>query len=206
MKLACAAAVLVAAVAALGAQPPAQAPLPKGQMPDLGRPTKPGDELPALNADEYFPGTWTFEWDVPDGALGPAGRIEGTTVYKPVDARFFDVTTTATGPAGAFNVHELFAYHKEQKTVSRYVTDSRGYSFLQIGTVGGDLGGLYNIYLESSPFTYNGHTIRMKHAMRLLSPLNYKVGVTVSVDGGPFRNYGNPWWKKEPTASSKPLD
>jgi hypothetical protein len=179
----------------------AQAPLPKGQMPDLGRPTKPGDELPAFNADEYFPGKWTFEWDVPEGPLGPAGRIEGTTIYKAVDARFFDVTTDAKGPSGAFKIHELFAYHKEQKAVSRYVTDSRGFSFLQIGTIGGDLGGFYNIYLEGSPFTHNGHSIRMKHAIRLLSPLNYKMGVTVSVAGGPFKNYGNPWWRKDPTAS-----
>jgi hypothetical protein len=180
-----------------------QAQLPKGQMPDLGRPTKPGDELPAFNAGEYFPGKWTFEWDVPDGPLGPGGRIEGTTTYKQVDPRFFDVDTDAMGPGGRFRVHELVAYHQAQKALSRQVTDSRGFSYLQIGTIGGDLGGFYNVYLESSPFTYNGHTIRIRHAMRLLSPLNYKVGVTVSADGGPFKNYGNPWWRRDPTVPSR---
>ena len=192
---------IVAFIAALGLQ--AQPPLPKGQMPDLGRPTKPGDELPAFNADEYFPGRWTFEWDVPDGPLGPAGRIEGTTTYKQVDPRFFDAITEAKGPGGPFTVREILAYQKEQKSLSRYVVDSRGFAFLQIGPIGGDLGGSYNIYLESSPFTVNGHSIRMKHAMRLLSPLNYKVSVTVSVDGGRFTNYGNPWWRKDPTAPSR---
>jgi hypothetical protein len=39
--------------------------------------------------------------------------------------------------------------------------------------------------------------------MRLLSPLNYKVATTLSVDGGPFRNYGNPWWRKDAAALSK---
>jgi len=180
-----------------------QQPLPRGQMPDLGRPTKPGDELPAFQADEYFPGTWNFDWDVPDGPLGPAGRIEGSTVYKKVDPRFFDVTTDAKGPAGAFKVHEILAYHKEQKILSRYASDSRGFAFLQIGTIGGDLGGSYNIFLESSPFSYGGHTLRMKHVMRLQSPLNYRVAVTLSVDGGPFKNYGNPWWRKEPTTPSR---
>lgn len=204
MKLPYIPAIALGATVFVGAQ--SQTPPPKGQMPELGRPTKPGDELPLFSADEYFPGKWTFEWDAPEGALGPGGHIEGTTVYKLVDGRFFDVTTTATGPGGAFTTHELFAYQKEQKTLSRYVTDSRGFSYLQVGTIGGDLGGFYNIYLESAPFTYNGHTLRVKHAMRLLSPFNYKVGVTVSVDGGPFRNYGNPWWKKEPTSSSRPLD
>src|SRR5436309_811938 len=44
--------------------------------------------------------------------------------------------------------------------------------------------------------------LRIKHAMRLLSPFNYKVATTLSVDGGPFRNYGNPWWRKDVTTAS----
>ena len=175
--------------------------LPKGQMPDLGRPTKVGDELPPFNFDAYFLGKWTFEWDVPEGPLGPSGRITGTTIYKPIDGKFYEASTEATGPGGAFTLHEVIAYHKEYKALARQVTDSRGFSFLQIGTIGGDLGGIYDIYFESSPFTYNGKTIRIKHAMRLLSPFNYKVATTVSVDGGPFRNYGNPWWRKDTTAT-----
>jgi hypothetical protein len=172
--------------------------LPKGQMPDLGRPTKVGDELPLFNFDEYFRGKWTFEWDVPEGALGPSGRITGTTIYKAIDAgKFYEASTEATGPGGTYTLRETIAYQRDNKTLARQVTDSRGFSFLQAGTIGGDLGGLYTIYLDGSPFTYNGKTIRIKHAMRLLSPLNYKVSTTVSVDGGPFRNYGNPWWKKD---------
>jgi hypothetical protein len=181
----------------------AQTPLPKGQMPDLGRPTKVDDQLPPFNFDEYFPGKWTFEWDVPDGPLGPAGRITGTTVYKPVDGRFYEASTEAAGPGGALKVRELIAYHKEYKALSRYVTDSRGFSFLQIGTIGGDLGGYYTIYFEGSPFTHRGQSIRLKHVMRLLSPLNYKVATTLSVDAGPFKNYGNPWWRKDPAAASR---
>ena len=176
--------------------------LPKGQMPDLGRPTKVGEELPLFNFDEYFRGKWTFEWDVPEGALGPSGRITGTTIYKAIDAgKFYEASTEATGPGGTYTLRETIAYQRDNKTLARHVTDSRGFSFLQAGTIGGDLGGLYTIYLDGSPFTYNGKTIRIKHAMRLLSPLNYKVSTTVSVDGGPFRNYGNPWWKKDGAGS-----
>jgi len=80
---------------------------------------------------------------------------------------------------------------------------SRGFTYLQIGTIGGDLGGDYNIYFESSPFTYAGKTLRIKHAMRLTSPLNYKVATTLSVDGGSYRNYGNPWWRKDAGAPSR---
>ena len=176
--------------------------LPKGQMPDLGRPTKVGDELPLFGFDDYFPGKWTFEWDMPEGPLGESGKVTGTTVYTVIEAgKFYRADTDATGPGGAFKVRELMAYNKEGKALSRHVTDSRGFSFLQLATVGGDLGGIYNIFFESSPFTYNGTTIRIKHAMRLLSPFNYKVATTVSANGGPFRNYGNPWWRKDTTAT-----
>jgi hypothetical protein len=171
--------------------------LPKGQMPELGRPTKVGDELPVFNFDQYFTGKWTFEWDVPEGALGPSGRITGTTVYKAIDGPFYEATTDASGPGGSFKLHEVIAYQKDNKALARQVTDSRGFSYLQTGTIGGDLGGIYDIYLESTPFTYNGKTIRIKHGLRLLSPFNYKVAITVSVDGGPFKNYGNPWWRKD---------
>lgn len=188
---------VVLIAAALVAQTPPQTSPPKGQMPELGRPTKHDDQLPPFNFDEYFLGKWTFEWDVPEGVLGPAGRITGTTTYKPIGGRFYEASTDAMGPGGAFTVREQIAYHQEQKALARQVTDSRGFTFLQIGTIGGDLGGYYNIYLESSPFTSGGKSVRIRHAIRLLSPLNYKVGTTVSVDGGPFTNYGNPWWRKD---------
>ncbi len=104
----------------------AQTTAPRGQMPDLGRPTKPDDQLPLFNFDEYFPGKWTFEWDVPEGPLGPAGRITGTTVYKPIDGRFYEANTDATGPGGAFKSRGLLAYHKRAQALSRYVIASRG--------------------------------------------------------------------------------
>jgi hypothetical protein len=95
-------ALLTAAALAAGvhAQPP-QTPLPKGQMPDLGRPTKIDDQLPDFDFDAYFPGKWTFEWDVPEGPLGPSGRITGTTIYKLVDGRFYEANTEAAHSSSA---------------------------------------------------------------------------------------------------------
>jgi len=180
-------------------QPADQTPLPKGQMPELGRPTKVGDELPLFNFDAYFPGSWTFEWDMPEGPLGPSGQLTGTTVYKVIEAgKFYEADTNATGPGGAFKLHEVIAYQKDNKALSRYVTDSRGFSYLQLATIGGDLGGIYNIHFDSAPFTVNGKTVRVRHVMHLLSPLNYRVASSISVDGGPFTNLGTPWWKKNP--------
>jgi hypothetical protein len=177
---------------------PNQQPVPKGQMPDLGRPTKNDDRLPLFDFDSYFVGRWTFQWDMPEGPLGAAGRVEGTTVYTALGDGSYEGLTDATGPDGKkITIKELIRYQKEQKTLTRQVTDSRGYSYTQSGTIGGDLGGFYNIYYESEPFTVGGKSVRVKHALRLSSPLNYRVATTVSEDNGPFTNYGTPWWRKE---------
>jgi hypothetical protein len=170
---------------------------PRGQMPDLGRTTKSDDVVPLFDFDAYFPGTWTFEWDVPESPLGPAGRIEGKTTYRKLDEGRYEAHTTATGPSGEFTIKELIEYEREQKTIAREVTDSRGFSYSQSSTVGGDLGGFYNIFFESTPFQAAGRSVRLKHNLRLGSPLAYRVGISLSVDGGPYSNLGNPWWRKE---------
>jgi hypothetical protein len=175
--------------------------LPKSQVPDLGRPTKPTDEQPSFNFAEYFVGKWTFEWDAPDGPLGPSGSIKGSVVYKQLDGPFFEATTTATGPEGPLTIKESIAYRLEGKTATRFVTDSRGFAYMQLAPVGGDLGGYFNLYYESSPFTYKGKTIRIKNALRLTSPLRYRNTVTASTDGGPFVNYGTVWFEKDASAS-----
>jgi hypothetical protein len=187
-------ATLVASLPTLSAQ---QQPLPKSQMPDLGRPTRPNDEQPLFNFEEYFPGTWSFEWDVPEGVLGASGTIKGTITYKKVDATFFEAETKASGPSGPVTIKETIAYRKEGKTAARWVTDSRGFSYAQIASVGGDLGGYFNLYYESAPFQYKGKTIRIKNGMRLVSPIRYRNQASISVDGGPYVNYGNPWFEKQ---------
>src|SRR5689334_14962511 len=176
------------------ASAPAAPQTPKGQMPELGRPTESTDKVPLFNFDEYFlGGKWTFEWLVPESPLGPAGTITGTTSYTASgeDGKFYQARTDATGPGGKFTITERIAYQKENKTITRYVSDSRGYSYLQTAVVGGDLGGFYNMYFESEPFTFKGKSIRIRDAYRLVSPVNYRVAATIAIDGGRFTNYGN---------------
>src|SRR5262249_30461120 len=150
----------------------------------------------------YFLGTWNFEWDVPEGVLGPSGTIKGSVVYKRIDGPFFEATTTASGPGGAFTVKETIAYRKEGKTVARWLIDSRGLTYQQIGPVGGDLGGYFNIYYDSAPFAFKGRTLRIRNALRLVSPIRYRNLTSVSVDGGSFTNYGNPWFEKDLSGKS----
>ncbi|HYB96510.1 MAG TPA: hypothetical protein VEC39_16175 [Vicinamibacterales bacterium] len=177
--------------------PSAAQQVPKGQMPALGRPTETGDKVPLFDFD-YFVGKWTFEWNMPESPLGPAGPYTGTTLVSKVDERFYEAITEGEGPSGAFKIREVIAYQKDHRTVSRLVSDSRGVTYLQSGPIGGDLGGIYNIHFESAPFVANGKTVRLRNTLHLLSPLNYRVASTISVDGGPFTNLGTPWWRKTP--------
>lgn len=189
------------------AQPPTaqtgdKAQLPKGQMPVLGRPTKNDDAMPLFNFDEYFLGKWTFEWNAPESIFGSGGPVTGATVYKKLSDGFYEALTEATAPDGPFTLREVIAYQRDYRTAARYVTDSRGFSYLQSAKVGGDLGGYFNMYFESAPFTYKGKTLRLRNGLRLLSPVQYRNVVTLSVDGGPFQNMSDPWWKKDVTAST----
>jgi hypothetical protein len=195
MKALLLAAVLLVHGAAV-AQPP-QTPAPKGQMPVLGRPTESTDEVPVFNFDEYFPGAWDFEWNVPESPLGPAGPLSGTTTYVKTGALTYEASTTAEGPAGAFTVKEQIEYQRDAKTITKQVTDSRGFSYRTTATVAGDLGGIYNLLFESEPFVVQGRTVRLKEAVRTMSPFNYRVSTMLSVDEGPFANFGTPWWRKQ---------
>jgi hypothetical protein len=165
-------------------------------MPDLGRHTQQDDKVPLFDFDAYFVGTWSFEWDMPDGPLGPAGRTEGTIVYTARGGGAYEAVTNGTGPAGKFVVTERIQYNRDAKTLTREVVDSRGFKYQQTGTIGGDLGGLYTIFLESTPFTVNGQSVRLKHTLRLTAPLAYRVSITVSEGDGAYRNYGTPWFRK----------
>ncbi len=180
------------------AMPAAAQQVPKGQMPILGRPTEGTDAVPLFDFDTYFLGKWTFEWNMPESPIAPAGPYTGTTTVTKIDDTFYEANTEGEGPNGAFKIREVIAYHKQNKTMARQVTDSRGFSYLQFGPVGGDLGGIYNIHFDSAPFTVNGKSVRVRNSLHLLSPLNYRVASSISVDGGPFTNLGTPWWRKAP--------
>ena len=185
-------------------------PLLRGQTPVLGRPTVESDPVPIFDFDRYFLGKWSFELDVPDSDLGPGGTIEGTTEYRAVkngvfeDGAFYEADTEAKGPSGPLKIKEVFAYQKAHKAMSRQVTDSRGFSYLQIGPVGADLGGYFNLHLEGAPFTFKGKTFRISNNVRMLSPLQYKTTSMLIVNGGEPQPYGTAWWKKQlpPTAGT----
>ena len=107
------------------------------------------------------------------------------------------VVIEAEGPAGKFTVQTLVTYAAAARTLRRMDKDSRGFEAAYDGTIGGDLCGFYTIRYESAPFSYAGKQVRLKSMWRVVSPLNTKVQSWVSVDGGEYQAFGNPWWEKE---------
>jgi hypothetical protein len=194
------AALAVLAVSVLAAPAVAQAPQPeqpKSQVPTLGRPTKPDDPAPLLDFWSYFKGSWNVTWDYPESPLGPADVLNGVTTYSQKSDTAFEARTEAENAAGKFTISETFDYQRTKHALTRVVTDSRGFTYTQKGTVNGDLGGQFTIRLEGEPFTHAGKSIRINSVMRLLSPLNYRTQYHIAVDGAEPANFGNPWWRKE---------
>ena len=194
-RVAVAALIVAAGIAAPGVASAQEK--PTSQVPTLGRPTKPDDPAPLLDFFAYFKGTWNVTWDYPESPLGPADVLNGKTTYAEKGPTTFEAKTEAENSAGKFTITEVFEYQREAKTITRTVTDSRGFGFTQKGTVAGDLGGQFTLRLDGEPFTVKGQQVRMNSVMRLLSPFNYRTQSNISVDGGPFTNFGNPWWRKE---------
>ena len=170
---------------------------PQGQIPDRGRPTESSDEVPLFDYDAYFPGTWAFEWRVPESPLGLGGTIEGTEVFSgSTDGRYYTSHIEASGADGDFTADSRIIYLAAQKAFSRYEVDSRGFEFFKAGRIGGDLGGFYTVHYETPPFAAGGQQVQLRMMTRLVSPVNYRVESRISINGGPFTNFGNAWWTK----------
>ena len=165
------------------------------------RPTEPSDPMPPPNMD-YFLGTWTFDWNVPESPLGPAGKIKGKETYKKINATTYESEIEGDSPAGTVKGRATTTYNEKEKQVTRTETGLFGnLPMKKIGPIGGDLGGYYTIFWETEPIKKAGKTVKLKGKTMMLSPANYRVQVQISVDGGPYTNFGNPWFRK---AESKP--
>ena len=167
------------------------------QSPTQQRPTDPSDPMPPPNLD-YFVGAWTFEWNVPESPLGPAGKLKGKETYKKLSATSLESVIEGEGPAGAINGKATTEYNEQQKLVTRLETGFFGaLSLKKTGPIGGDLGGYYTMFWETEPLKINGKTVKLKGKTLMLSPANYRLQVQISIDGGAYTNFGNPWFRKE---------
>jgi hypothetical protein len=49
---------------------------------------------------------------------------------------------------------------------------------------------------ESAPIKREGKIVKLKGKTLMLSPANYRLQMQISVDGGPFTNFGSPWFRR----------
>ncbi len=160
------------------------------------RATDPADPMPPPNLD-YFIGAWSFEWNVPESPLGPAGKLKGKEIYKKINPTTWESLIEGEGPAGVLKGTAMTVYNEKEKSVSRTETGLFGKLKLKkTGPIGGDLGGYYTIHWESEPLKLDGKLVKLKGKTQMLSPANYRLQVQISVDDGPYTNFGNPWFRK----------
>lgn len=152
---------------------------------------------------DYFVGEWTFDWNAPESPLGPAGKYKGKETYKKVNASTYESVIEGEGPAGAFKGRATTVYDEKEKLVTRSETGLFGVSMKKSGPIGGDLGGYYTIFWETEPIKKGGKTVKLKGKTLMLSPANYRLQVQISVDGGPYTNFGNPWFHKTEAKPSR---
>ena len=131
----------------VGSATPSEPQLPKGQMPNsrTAQRTRMIRCRHSISSDTSR-APWEFEWDVPDSprAGRSTDRKKGMT-SQGIDGRYYESRIEAERPEWLYTVHSKIVYHPDNKVVARHDSDSRGFSMLAAGSIGGDLGGYYTI-------------------------------------------------------------
>src|SRR6266699_1436696 len=171
----------------------------------LNRPTTKSDPNWIFDPD-YLLGKWNFDWDAPDTPINSGGKSTGSYTIKRIEDCYYEGTVDAKGPDGPYTAKALIAYNPELKFLTWLETDSRGFSLLRTGRVAGDLGGYFTHHWEVPAFTFKGKVVRLSGTTFFSSPTTFRYRPRISIDGGEFVNYGNPWFTREggpPSALSK---
>jgi len=162
----------------------------------LNRPTSKSDPSWIFDPD-YLIGKWSFDWDVPESPMGSGGKTTGTYTFKRIEDCFYEGTIDAQSPDGPYKGKILIVYNPELKYLTWLETDSRGLSMLRTGRVAGDLGGYFTHHWEVPAFTYKGKVVRESGTTFFSSPSSFRFRPRVSLDGGEYVNFGNPWFTRE---------
>ncbi len=161
------------------------------------------NDAPAPFDPDYLVGRWTFEYDIPESALGPAGQVSGTETVQYVDGCLYEGTTQAKGPTGAFTIKSTIVYDPSAHYMIVLERDSRGFEVLKSGRVGGDSGGYYTHHWQAAPLTVKRTKVRLKGTTFMASPANFRVRTDISEGDGPFVNLGTVWMQRQGAPGGK---
>lgn len=169
----------------------------------LTRPTTKSDPNWMFDPD-YLLGKWTFDWDTPETPISSGGKTTGTYTFKRIEDCYYEGTLEANSPDGPYTGKVLIVYSPELKYLTWLETDSRGITMLRTGRVAGDLGGYFTHHWEVPAFTYKGKVVRLSGTTFFSSPTTFRYRPRISLDGGEFVNFGNPWVTREGAPPSRP--
>jgi hypothetical protein len=167
----------------------------------LARATSRDDAMPFWDP-EYFVGTWDFDMRTQDSPLGSGGQSVGTLTIKPDSKNPCLYEGTLKGDDGdgkPFTRAITAAYDPAKKVLNWTEKDSRGYTIVMLGPIGGELGGLYHHHFgdeSSTPVVVGGKKLRIMGVSEMSSPAYFKVDMKFSMDGEPFRTYGRVMYEK----------
>jgi hypothetical protein len=169
----------------------------------LNRPTQPGDDQPFWDP-EYLVGTWDIDMRGQESPFGPGGESIGTLTFKGDEKNpcLYTGTLTAEDPEGKKFTRTITAqYEPVKKILSWSEKDSRGYTIVKNGPVGGELGGLFHHHFGDDPSapvtTVGGHKYRFKGVSEMSSPAYFKTDLQISTDGSPFKTFGRVTYEKQ---------
>jgi hypothetical protein len=163
----------------------------------LTRPTSRDDDMPFWDP-EYFAGTWEFESRVVDSPLGPGGESVGTmTVHRAGGCRY-EGELKAEDPDGkSFTRKITLVYDNVKKHLVWTEVDSRGYTLVKQGPVGGELGGLFHHHFdEPIPVAVGGRRVAIKGVTEMSSPAFFKSDYQYGVDGTAMTTFGRASYAK----------
>ena len=164
-----------------------------------------GEEMTAPFDPRYYLGVWEVEWSPPDFGLFPPGPLTGFERVTHIDSRYLRVEVYLQGADGTEVTGEgmiFYEYGLGGQSVVRYVVYDTGFTLLQSGPVGGDLGGYYSAFWETPEVYHNGQNFVLRGRSYYVSPEAYRVNHEISIDEGEFMNSGVMWLNKKACVSS----
>ncbi len=154
-----------------------------------------GDD-PAPFDPHYFVGRWEVEGVLPDSPLAESSEFVGMETVTHVEGCTYASTIEASTFDGDVTVESILVYDRRIRYLVRLEEDSRGWQLLKVGRLGGDPGGYFSHHWEAAPIERGGSGVRLAGRTFMLSPFHYDVRMRMSVDGGPFVNYGTLRWRR----------
>ena len=146
---------------------------------------------------DYLIGRWETEWDVPDTPLGQGGRRTGIATFRYIEGCYYEGEFVGDGPDGAFDVRMRIIFDPARQYMVWIEDDSRGQTLVRTGQVAGEPGGYFMHYWQTPVTKINGSDVRLRGTTFFSSPVNYRLRARISIDGGPYLNFGNPWFSKQ---------